>query len=312
MNKHVLLLFLDGVGIGRADMESNPFAVADLPKLTQLLGEGWAFAREPRRCEQASLVPTDATLGVEGIPQSATGQATIITGKNIPAAIDSHWGPWPNAAIRRILTDGNLFNDVSSAGGTVALLNAYPKPYFDAISRRRRSYSVFPFIEVSSGQGLFTSADLRAGRAVSPDFTNESWRTHLKIPDMPLLSEREAGQHIASLAQEYTFSLIDHWPTDHLGHRGPFSAAVRQLERIDRVVDGILSEWDTQNGLLLITSDHGNIEALDQRRHTSNPVPTILVGRDHAQLATQIHDLTDIAKVVKQFLGYASPARNPQ
>ncbi|MGB1252649.1 MAG: hypothetical protein ACPG8W_18695 [Candidatus Promineifilaceae bacterium] len=307
MNKHVLILFLDGVGIGSEEPERNPFCNAQLPTLTQYLDVGWPFSLSPRICEQASLIPTDATLGVDGIPQSATGQATIITGKNMPSLLGEHWGPWPNGEIRRHLTEGNLFNFISAEGGTVALLNAYPQAYFDAISRRRRSYSVFPFIEVSSGQGLFTESDLRAGRAISPNFTNKDWRDQLKIADLPLLTTMEAGQHIAALAQEYTFSFIDHWPTDHLGHRGPMSRAIKHLEHIDQVLAGILSSWDHKNGLLIITSDHGNIEDLSQRRHTTNPVPTILFGQAHAHFATQITDLTDIATVVKQFLGYTLP-----
>jgi len=306
VNKHVLLLFLDGVGIGPDVPQSNPFAHAVLPTLDRCLGEGWQFSQRAQFGDLASFIPTDATLGVEGIPQSATGQATIITGKNIPSLIGRHWGPWPNAEIRRYLTEDNLFNMVSAEGGTVALLNAYPQAYFDAISRRRRSYSVFPFIEVSSGQGLFTVADLRAGRAISPNFTNQDWRDQLNITDLPLMTQREAGQHITTLAQEYTFSFIDHWPTDHIGHRGTLETAVKQLEHIDAVLAGILSNWDYENGLLIITSDHGNIEDLSQRRHTENPVPTILIGRDHAHLAPHIHDLTDIAKVVKQFLGYTA------
>ena len=306
MNKHVLLLFLDGVGIGPDVPQLNPFAHAALPTLTACLGDGWQFARSAQSGDCGTLIPTDATLGVDGIPQSATGQATIITGKNIPSLIGRHWGPWPNAEIRRYLTEDNLFNAVSAEGGTVALLNAYPQAYFDAISRRRRSYSVFPFIEVSSGQGLFTSADLRAGRAISPNFTNQDWREHLNMADLPQLTQQEAGQHIAMLAQEYTFSFIDHWSTDYIGHRGPLEKAIKQLEHIDAVIGGILSNWDYQNGLLIITSDHGNIEDLSQRRHTNNPVPTILIGRDHAHLAPHIRDLTDIATVVKRFLGYTA------
>jgi phosphopentomutase len=55
--------------------------------------------------------------------------------------------------------------------------------------------------------------------------------------------------------------------------------------------------------LLIITSDHGNIEEKDHRQHSRNPVPTILVGKDHARLAEMIDDLADIAGVVNQFLG---------
>ena len=71
---------------------------------------------------------------------------------------------------------------------------------------------------------------------------------------------------------------------------------------VDTAIGGVLSAWDEANGLLIITSDHGNIEAKNHRQHTDNPVPTILFGHNQAQLAEQIDALTDIAPVVRQVL----------
>ena len=62
---------------------------------------------------------------------------------------------------------------------------------------------------------------------------------------------------------------------------------------------------DELEGLLIITSDHGNIENKNHRSHTENPVPTILIGQRHEELAGDIHDLTDIAGVIRQVLGLA-------
>jgi bisphosphoglycerate-independent phosphoglycerate mutase (AlkP superfamily) len=80
---------------------------------------------------------------------------------------------------------------------------------------------------------------------------------------------------------------------------------VKHLEMIDEAVGGLLAAWDDEHGLLIITSDHGNIEDKSQRQHTTNPVPTILVGQNHADFAQQISDLTDIAQVVRCYLGLA-------
>ena len=65
---------------------------------------------------------------------------------------------------------------------------------------------------------------------------------------------------------------------------------------------GLLAEWDDAHGLLILTSDHGNLEEKGHRQHTRNAVPTILIGRDHAAHAATIHDLTDIAPVVRRAL----------
>jgi phosphopentomutase len=80
------------------------------------------------------------------------------------------------------------------------------------------------------------------------------------------------------------------------------AAAVEHLELIDGAIGGLLDGWDDRQDLLIITSDHGNIEEKDHRQHSRNPVPTIVVGHEHAGMASQIRDLTDIASVVRDFL----------
>ncbi|MCB0034346.1 MAG: hypothetical protein KDE51_10015 [Anaerolineales bacterium] len=301
--KHVLIFFLDGVGLGSLDPKVNPFVTADLPHLTHLLGEHWYGAEHGRiTTTRASFVPTDAQLGVEGRPQSATGQAIILSGRNVSAAIGEHYGPKPNQAVRDEVAKGTLFDDVVQMGGTAALLTPYPQPYFDAIASGKRLYSTVPLATTNAGLPLMTADDLRQGRAVSPAFTGTEWRTHLGYEDIPEMTLHEAGQQIARIAQTYTFSFFEHWPSDRAGHRGPLSNARAHLEMIDAAYGGLLDAWDDENGLLILTSDHGNIEDKSQRQHTTNPVPTILVGQGHAELAQQIHSLADIAPAVRRFL----------
>ena len=102
------IFFIDGVGMGANDSEINPFVTANLPALTGLFGEGWYLADGGRRTnKRASLVPTDACLRVEGRPQSATGQAVILTGRNVSAAIGEHY-------VTRFYAEASL---ASSSGG---------------------------------------------------------------------------------------------------------------------------------------------------------------------------------------------------
>ena len=75
---HILMIFLDGVGLGDADPEVNPFALANLPTLHQLAnGHGWFNTTGTQISDRAVFIPTDPRLGIPGKPQSATGQATI-------------------------------------------------------------------------------------------------------------------------------------------------------------------------------------------------------------------------------------------
>lgn len=307
-NAFALIFFLDGVGLGRADPKENPFVLAAMPHLTQLLGEAWYVAGRGRiTTARASLAPTDANLGLDGRPQSATGQAALLTGRNVPRLVGEHYGPKPNPAVADVIGRGTLFHEVVAAGKEAALITPYPQRYFEAVESGRRLLSSVPLSAAKAGIVLMGADDLRAGRAVSPDFTGAGWRHHLGYQDVPLLSLPDAGRQIAAVATSYDFSFFEHWPTDQIGHRGTLAEASAHLEAIDAVLGGLLEAWDDARGLLIITSDHGNLEEKGHRQHTRNPVPTILVGRDHARHAAGIHDLTDIAGAVRDCLGLPTP-----
>lgn len=300
----VHIFFMDGVGLGGPDADENPFVSAAMPALTSLLGEDWYLNGRGRvQAARGTLIPTDANLGVAGRPQSATGQATILIGRDIPREIGEHYGPKPNVAVIQAIRRGTLFQEVVAAGKRAALITPYPAAYFKAIESGRRMLSAIPLAATEAGLPLMGEVDLRAGRAVSPDFTSMGWRDQLGYEDMPLLSLGEAGHRIAAIAASNDFSFFEHWPSDHVGHRGTMAEAIAHLERLDTAIGGVLEAWDDSRGLLIITSDHGNLEEKGHRQHTRNPVPTILVGHEHAHYAERIHDLSDIATVVREVLG---------
>ena len=58
----VLLIFIDGVGIGIDDVDVNPFMHARMIVIDELLAKA-----------NATLRPLDAVLGMPGLPQSGTG-----------------------------------------------------------------------------------------------------------------------------------------------------------------------------------------------------------------------------------------------
>jgi 2,3-bisphosphoglycerate-independent phosphoglycerate mutase len=309
----ILFLFLDGVGLGADDPERNPFALASMPHLSKLL-EGRRMVIEalpdgmpaPRlETGRATLLPLDATLGVPGLPQSASGQATLLTGANVPAAIGYHYGPKPNPEIASLLVNGNLFSRVKKAGLRASLLNAYPPGYFSAIESGRRLFSAIPLAVTSAGITLKTMDDLLAGEALSADFTGEGWRERLGFLEFPVLPPLQAGGHLATLSQAVDFAFFEYWLSDYVGHSQDLIAARSLLETFDQVLGGLLAAWNDQEGLVLITSDHGNLEDLSTRRHTPNPVPALVIGAQaHRQSFTAaLRDLTDIAPAILQALG---------
>jgi hypothetical protein len=301
----LLFLFLDGIGLGRNDPETNPFARAPMPRLRALLGGPTLLATDaPRESERASLLALDAGLGVDGLPQSATGQAVLLTGINIPRELGYHYGPKPNPEVAAYLNGGTLFSRVTQAGKRAALLNAYPPRYFDGIDSGKRLYSSIPLAVTNAGLPLFTHDDLFAGCALSADFTGAGWRDLLGYPDAPLLAAEEAGRKVAQLAQAYDFSLFEYWASDYAGHKQDMDWAVRQLETFDGVLGGLLKAWDDDQGLILLTSDHGNMEDLSTRRHTDAPVPCLLIGAESARRAfsTGLTDLAGIAPAIQKLI----------
>jgi len=298
----VLFIFLDGVGLGEDNLGINPFAAADMPNLTSLLGGQRLLApAAPFDGERASLRAIDPRLGVDGLPQSATGQATLVTGRNVPLEVGEHYGPKPNRAVAEIIRQGNIFSHLVSAGKTAAQLNAYPPRYFQGISDGKRLYSSIPLAVTSAGLPLFTHEDLFAGRALSADFTGEGWRTMLGYPDAPVHVPFDAGQRLAENAARYDFSLFEYWASDYAGHQQDMETAFGLLETFDKVLGGLVSVWDDDEGLVLLTSDHGNLEDLSTRRHTFADVPALVVGAKSAR-ADLLQDLSSLADVTPAIL----------
>ena len=297
----VLFLFLDGIGLGEDLPSSNPFSIARMPTMESLL-DGRKLLREsaPFEGPHASLLAVDPNLGVSGLPQSATGQAVLLTGRNIPAEIGYHYGPKPNPEVAATLQDGAIFGRLRSAGLGSALLNAYPPRYFDGIDSGKRLYSSIPLAVTNAGLPLFTSEDFFEGQALSADFTGQGWHDFLGFPETRVLAPQQAGLRLAALAQKYDFAFFEYWSTDYAGHKQDMKWAVRQLEDFDGVLEGLLQDWDGRQGLILLTSDHGNMEDLSVRRHTSNPVPLLLIGPPEVRriFSSTITDLTGIAPAI--------------
>jgi 2,3-bisphosphoglycerate-independent phosphoglycerate mutase len=297
----ILFIFLDGIGLGVDDSAKNPFARAPMPQLQSLLGGRRLVADSaPYVGERATLLGLDASLGIRGLPQSATGQAVLLTGENVPAHLGEHYGPKPNPAVADFIRGGTLFSRMKTAGKTAALLNAYPPRYFEAVDSGRRLYSSIPLAVISAGLRLFDKEDLFAGRAMSADFTGAGWASLLGFPEAPVMNPAVAGAKLADLARNYDFSLFEYWSTDYAGHKQDMTWAVQQLDAFDAVLGGLIDSWKPEDGLILLTSDHGNMEDLSTRRHTNAEVPALLIGPRTArdQFARLMTSLLDIAPAI--------------
>ncbi|MCA1554656.1 MAG: alkaline phosphatase family protein, partial [Chloroflexi bacterium] len=292
-------LFVDGVGIGERDASVNPFARAQLPVLSELLG-GIPFLDQPTlQSHRALCVPLDANLDVDGLPQSGTGQTTLFTGRNAPAHLGEHYGPYPDERLLALLRD-NLFHRLNALGRHATFANAYPPIFFERIDRGSDRRSATAQAVGAAGLSYRTHADLQQGRAVSASLTNERWPHPASAPNV--ISAREAGRNLERLSRDFDLTLFEFFLTDVAGHRPARMSAVAILERLDEFVGGILENFDDGEALLLITSDHGNIEDERTRRHTRNPVPAIIVGAQRHEFARDLRSLVDVTPAIVRVL----------
>jgi bisphosphoglycerate-independent phosphoglycerate mutase (AlkP superfamily) len=303
---HILMIFLDGIGLGENNPLTNPFAAAALPTVMTLTnGQRWLRDTLPQSNPRASFLSVDVTLGVAGKPQSGTGQAALLTGRNIPQLVGRHFGPKPDAMTRQLLEADNIFKQVIAHGKTAALINAYPPGLLNSIARGKTLRSSIQHAVYAANLPLFDASALYAGDAMSEDWTGSGWREHLAYADTPLYTPYEAGQKMVELSRRYDFAFFSHWLTDMIGHRGTLEEAVALIEVFDQVMAGALDIWDDNEGVMLITSDHGNFEAMDTRHHTENPTPLVIIGaqlyREH--VTHTIHTVMDVVPYLAQVLG---------
>ncbi|MEJ2558076.1 MAG: peptidase [Anaerolineae bacterium] len=301
MIERLLIILLDGVGLGDDDPEANPFMHADLLALRGLLG-----GRRPVRANgglstpHATLLPLDAQLGIPGLPQSGTGQTTILTGVNAPALLGRHYGPYPNQPLRDLLDNGSLFRQLLAAGQPVAFANAYPDRFLDRLGRGTERLSANTRAALLAGLKLRGPVDLKAGRAVSALLTNEYWRNWGY--DMPELSAGDAGAQLARLTDDHALTYFEFWYTDVAGHRQDRDLSLHVLNMLDQFIGGALDTLDLSRSLLMVVSDHGNFEDWRTPKHTHNPALALLAGAGHQTMASRLQSLQDVTPTLKAIL----------
>lgn len=299
--KRVLVFFVDGLGLGPNDPSINPLVAARTPSLDRILGRKMTETAVIIRSNGAILVPTDATLDVDGLPQSATGQTALLTGINAPKVAGRHVTAYPTTTLKVILTESNIFRQVMDRGGSVALANAYTPEYFSAVEAGRLRHGAVAFSALSAGVRLRTPKDLGEGRAVFHDLTNAQPRAWGY--EVPKISPEQAGRNLAGIASEHHLTVFEFFLSDLAAHGRVPMAPVTVVEMIDQCLSGIIGagKWDEM--LMVLVSDHGNIE--DGRRdvHTRNAVPTLLVGNGRDRVAENIAAITDVTPALVEWLG---------
>ena len=288
----VLLFFIDGLGIGTRG-PFNPFD--NLPNAAPLA----VFQNEPPETFlDGIVVPTDPRLGIEGRPQSASGQTTILTGINAPAAIGYHKQGFPNKPLLEIIGKHSIFRQLSEAGiEPVTFANAYTSRFFD---ERPRWISATTAAVEAAGLRFRTVDDVRNGDAVFMDYTNRLLIE--RGEEVAIRTEREAATVLSRIVTQNRFTLYEYFITDKVGHAQDMGLAKLVLTSLALFIRELLLKLDLKRTTVILTSDHGNIEDLSLRNHTLHAVPTIVWGAQREQIATTIYDLADITPAIVALL----------
>jgi 2,3-bisphosphoglycerate-independent phosphoglycerate mutase len=310
----VLFIFLDGVGLGADDASSNPFARVPTPTLTSLVGRRLVAPPAPVHDGAGDLhgadraaalfVTIDATLGVPGLPQSATGQTTLLTGVNAAALAGRHVTAYPTAELRGLLAERSLFAVLRRHNRSVALANVYSPEYFTAVDARQIKVGAVSYAAQAAGVRLRSLDDLRAGRAIFHDLTNARLRSWGH--DVRVTTPYAAGERLAAMAKDADLTFFEFFLTDLAAHgRVPISPDAT-VAMVDELLAGVLANIDRQT-TLVIASDHGNLEDGTSTAHTLNPVPVLVVGPGRDAFR-HLKSLVDVAPAVLSVLGITAPA----
>lgn len=293
----VLLLFIDGLGVGKRDEQVNPLAAFNGEILSFFDGD----SRGKPLPQGGFGFSLDAHLGVPGLPQSATGQTAILSGVNAPVLEGRHVVGFPTEKLRNVLLKSNILKGAKEKGLRSTFLNAY-RPGIDEMIRKKkyRFFSATTFATIGAGLPFRRIENLITGEAVYHEFTNVTLID--QGYDVPLFSAERAGNVVVSLAKRHDFSLFEYFQTDRVGHKGLMDEALAQIQRLELFLRAILTKVADEKITILLVSDHGNIENNATRKHTHNRILAAAWGPRAYDLSMKLGSLLDVRPAIEACL----------
>jgi 2,3-bisphosphoglycerate-independent phosphoglycerate mutase len=291
----VILIFIDGLGLGVNDPNRNPCAKEGIELLAHFQ-DGW----DPRPIENGFLIPTDATLGIQGLPQSATGQSSLLSGVNCCRLLGKHLPGYPNNALRDVLRESSILKQIKDLGFRCRFINAYRPLFFKIKESLRWRFSATTVATLAADLPFFQIDDIINHRSLYHDFTNTALIA--RQFDVPRFTPQEAGKILATISEDYDFVLYEYFLTDRAGHNQNMETAFGIVKHLDIFLSHLLRNVDTGKTLVVLTSDHGNVEDLSVKTHTRNPVMTLIWGKQAHLVIPSIRSLVDMTPAILQVL----------
>ena len=304
---NLIFVFIDGVGLG-SGQPSNPFACTRTPGLNSIL-EGMPLYASSTGYSgpHASLLGLDCSLGVEGFPQSATGQASLFTGENAAALLGSHMNGFPDERLRELLAAKGLFRRLKESGYKASFVNAYRPEFFEMLQEGLPGnyYSCSTLITYYGGLQFKDLDCLRRGKAVYMDITNEL--LYIQGYDVTMIDPETGADNLVKLSNGFHFCMFEYFLSDLVGHSASMADAQDEVIKLDRFIGRLYEKVNFEDTFIIITSDHGNMEDLTTKEHTLNQVPALLIGgrEVRSSIETGLKDITDLLPAIFKVLTYS-------
>ncbi|MCX8011256.1 MAG: metalloenzyme [Ignavibacteria bacterium] len=297
----LIMIFLDGVGIGKKDFKFNPFLKNNYLFFKELFGSFPTKGQPTISKKYLSTFPINARMGISGLPQSGTGQVSIFCGVNAQKIIGKHFGPYVYSTLLPILNEKNIFRLLKNKNKKGYFANAYPRQFFEYINSGKRKLTATTLSYLSAGNKLCGLQELHRRRAITAEITGEIWNEKLGYK-LKIRSPFESGEIFHELAQENDYTLFEYFLTDHAGHSQDFDFAHNVISKLEIFLSGFLHKFNYDKESLLIVSDHGNLEDLSIKTHTLNPALGVAIGKGHRHFAERIESLDNIKSAILSYL----------
>ncbi len=303
--RRIVLFFIDGLGWGPADDVANPTQTygGELFRLPEPPADG-----QPQRLVSGAWArPIDACLGVAGLPQSATGQTTMLTGVNAAAALGRHKEGFPGPRLRENLLAHSVLRRLKFAGRRATFFNGFREPFFSWPRERQLRTSATTVANLAAENAFFGVADVAAGRSLYHDITGDAllalgFATPVRTP-------ADAGAILAAETVGHDFLLYEYFLSDRAGHARERAGAEAELRKLDAFLGAALAglglhgpDAREDGTLFLVCSDHGNLEDLSVATHTRNPVPLLAWGAGAQAFVGRVSALDEVAPAIVRTL----------
>ena len=316
-----ILFFVDGVGIGERN-NNNPLYKYKNLSLGYFKDQFYTVSEGCKSILKVSdnkvVFSVDPVMGVEGIPQSATGQTSIFSGVNAQKLAGKHLSGFPNRFLRKILNKDNILLFFKNKGLNVSFINVFNKYssilsssniylnedgtfYPESFNKYTKMISVTTTLGIILKQRFYDLNDLKNERSIYQDFSNRSLKQ--KIGSIPFFSPQKAANILFNLLDIHDIILYEYFQTDITGHKKNNNEKIisEELDNFIKTLENLILNANEEINLFIF-SDHGNFEDLSVKTHTFNNIPFIHFSNNKIEINKVPAKISDIYDYITSFV----------